>query len=120
MVTSVLGPFEFSRGPNRVPQRDEWRRDKQSPDESVGVVELVLPDVCEGGDERGVRDSAAAGVGAGHRIGNHEEGEQQQRTALELMRPDRPSLAEVLDTKRERAEIEGEEGPADVAAARAI
>src|SRR5208337_1497359 len=120
MATSILCPFEFSRGPKRVPQRNEWRRDKQSPDESVGAVEPDLPRVSDGGDQRGVRDSAAASVGAGHRIRDHEECEQQQRAALELMRPDGPSIAEVLDAKRERAKIEGEKGPADVAAARAL
>src|ERR1700724_3714812 len=111
MATSILYPFEFARGPNRVPNRNAWRRDKQSPDESVGVVEPDLPHVCDCGDERGVCDSAAAIVGAGHRIGNHEEREQQQRAALELMRPDGPPLAEVFDAKRDRAEIEREKSP---------
>src|SRR5258708_5732283 len=106
MVTSILCPFEFARGPNRVPKRNAWRRDKQSPDESVGVVEAHLPHVCDCGDQRGVRESAAAIIGAGHRIGNHEEREQQQRAALELMRPYGPSLPEVLDANRDRAEIE--------------
>src|SRR5271170_6395106 len=120
MGTSILGPFEFSRGPNRVPNRNAWRRDKQSPDESVGVEKSELPRVREGGDECGVLDPAAAGVGTGHRIGNHEEREHKQRAALELMRPHGPSLAEISDAECERAEMEDEEGPADVAAARAI
>src|ERR1700728_3868658 len=118
MATSILCPFEFARGPNRVPNRNAYCRDKQSPDESVGVVEPELPQICDRGDQRSVRDSAAAVVGAGHRIGNHEEREQQQRAALELMRPDSPPLAEVFDPKRDRAEIEREERPTDIATAR--
>ena len=84
------------------------------------MVEADLPRVRNRGDERGMRDSAPAVVGAGHRIGNHEECEQQQRAALQLMRPDRPALAEIFDAKRERAEIECEKRPADIAAPRAI
>ena len=84
------------------------------------MVEANLPHVRDRGDESGVRDSAAAIVGSGHRIGNHEEREQQQRAALELMGPDGPPLTEVFDAQRERAEIERQERPADVAAARAI
>src|SRR5271157_2901025 len=103
MATSILCPFEFSRGPNRVPQRNAWRGDKQRPDESVGLVEPDLPRISDGGDQCGVRNSSAAIVGAGHRIRDHEEREQQQRAAFELMRPDGPSIAEVFDPKRERA-----------------
>src|SRR5271156_5114628 len=120
MATSILGPFEFARGPNRVPQRNARRRDKQSPDESVGVVEQELPRVRERGDERGVRDPSAPVVGPGHRIGNHEERKQQQRAALELMRPHCPALAEIFDARRERTEIEREKLPADISAPRAI
>src|SRR5208282_2879940 len=120
MATSILCPFEFPRGPNRVPQRNAWRRDKQSPDESIGVVEPDLPRVRDGRDESGMRNSSPSIIGAGHRIRNHEERKQQQRAALQLMRPYGPPLAEVLDAKRERGEIEREEGPADVAAARAL
>src|ERR1700722_1219686 len=103
MGTSILCPFEFARGPDRVPQRNAYCRDKQSPDESVGAVEPELPRVRDCGNESGVCDSAAAVVGAGYRIGNHEEREQQQRAALELMRPDGPSLSEIFDAKRECA-----------------
>ena len=84
------------------------------------MVEPDLPRVRDYGDQGGVRDSAAAVVGAGHRIGNHEKREQQQRAAFELMRPHGPSLTEVLEAHRERAKIEREERPADIAAARAI
>src|SRR5271156_574311 len=120
MATSILGPFEFARGPNRVPQRNARRRDKQSPDESVGAVEPELPRVRERGDECGMRHSSAPVVGPGHRIGNHEERKQEQRAALELMRPHGPALAEIFDPRRERTEIEGEKRPADVSAPRAI
>src|SRR5579862_9542123 len=120
MATSILCPFEFARGPNRVPQRNAWRRDEQSPDESIGAIEPELPRVRERGDQGGVRDSAAPVIGTGHRIGNHEERKQEQRAALELMSPDRPSIAEAGYAERERAEIKGQKRPADVAAARAL
>ena len=55
----------------------------------------------------------------GHRIGNHEEREQQQRAVHQLMRPHRPALAEIRDAHRQRADIESQEAPADIGAPRA-
>ncbi len=79
---------------------------------------MELPEVRDCGGRRGVRDAAAAMVGSGHRIGDHEEGEQQQGAAAQLMGQDGPSLTQPHHAEGKRTDIEGEERPTDVGAPR--
>lgn len=70
------------------------------------------------GDERGVERPGAAMVRDRHRIGDHEEREEKERTAAEVMDEDRGGLAEPRDAGGERAEVAGEKRRAHVGPAR--
>lgn len=54
-----------------------------------------------------------------HWIGNHEEGEEQQRAIGELMFEDGPALPEVQNPQRQRADIARKETPTNIGTTRA-
>jgi len=59
-------------------------------------------------------------VGRGARIGNHEEGEDQQRAALQLVQRDRERIAEPKGAREQERGVAGEEEDRDVGAARGV
>jgi len=67
-----------------------------------------------------MHDAAARMVGNRPGIGDHEEGEQQQRATLQLMKPHGAALAEPEHAQRENAEMAAEECDRHVGAPRAL
>ena len=67
-----------------------------------------------------MRHAPARMIGNRLGVGDHEEGEQQERAALQLMAPDGHALPEPRHTKSERRRVEGEKRECDVGAASAV
>src|SRR3954447_21315749 len=104
----------------RVDDGDENRTGCERPENAVGREEPVVDVPAAERDERGEEDPSRARVGRGLRIGNHEEGEEQQRAALQPVNGNHQRLADPERTSDDERAPENDEGICDVAACRAV
>ena len=98
----IRAPSETLARPAPVDERDERRGEEQRPQEPVRPEERELPGEGERGDEDRVADARCSPIRNRHRIGDHEEGEQQESAVRELVREDAPRLAEPRRRARRR------------------
>src|SRR5688500_4142780 len=103
---SFRNPFVVGSGEEVVEERHRGRGEEQGPQESVRAEQFVLPDERDRGDQGGVWDARGAVVRDRLRVRDHEEREEQQRAALELVEQHREALAEPEDAEGNRAEVE--------------
>ena len=107
-------PGELRRGPESIPERHRRRQQEKGEEHAVRPGEAELPDGRESRDERGVDDPSPRVVWNRHRVGDHEECKEKKRAVADLVDENGQALAEPGDARREEAEVEREEGPADV------
>src|SRR3954468_17190716 len=86
-------PLVARRRQERVDDGDENRAGGERPENAVRPEEAVVDVPAAERDKRGEEDPSGPRVGRGLRIGNHEEGEEQQRTALQPVKRNRERLA---------------------------
>src|SRR5947209_618362 len=103
----LLGPVE---------KGDERGAEEQRPDDGVARVRHVLQREGERADAAGEGQARGAAAGRGVRVGEHEEGEEQQAARLELVQQHRCALAEIEDAPGAQRDPGYEEGEAHVAA----
>src|SRR3954449_6344325 len=113
-------PLVARRGQQRVDDGNENRAGGERPENAVRPEEPVVDVPAAERDERGEEDPSGARIGRGLRIGNHEEGEEQQRAALQPVKRNRQRLADPERPSDDERAPEDDEGVRDVAARRAI
>src|SRR5574338_437972 len=87
-------PFVPSPGEEAVQKRDQGRENDEGPDRSARLEEDERDEGGAGRDERAEEEPGRPGVGRRLGIADHEEGEEEERPALELMKRDGPGLPE--------------------------
>src|SRR3954447_7437095 len=113
-------PLVARRRKNRVDDGNENRAGGERPENAVRAEEPVIDVPAAERDERGEENPSRARVGRGLRIGNHEEGEEQQRAALQPVKRNRERLADPQRPPDHKRAPEDDERVRDVAARRAI
>src|SRR3954454_7304795 len=113
-------PLIARRRQKRVNDGNENRAGGERPENAVRAEEPVVDVPAAERDERGEEDPSRTRVGRGLRIGNHEEGEEQQRAALQPVKRNRERLADPQRTSDDQRAPEDDERIRDVAARRAI
>src|SRR3954449_8551524 len=113
-------PLVARRRKQRVDDGNENRAGGERPENAVRAEEPVVDVPGAERDERGEEDPSRARIGRGLRIGNHEEGEEQQRAALQPVKRNRERLADPESASDDQCAQEDDEGVRDVAARRAI
>src|SRR5690242_17360122 len=78
-------PLESLRRPQAVEDRHERRAEEQRPHEAVRLEEREVPRECHQCDDDGVRHARPLAIRDRHRVGDHEEGEQEEPAVAELM-----------------------------------
>src|SRR3954454_6099064 len=113
-------PLVARRRKQRVDDGNENRAGCERPENAVRPEEPVVDVPAAERDERGEEDPSRARVGRGLRVGNHEEGEEQQRAALEAVKRNRERLADPQRPPDHERAPEDDERVRDVAARRTI
>src|SRR3954471_14680598 len=113
-------PLVARRRKQRVDDGDENRAGRERPENAVRAEEPVVDVPAAERDERREEDPSGARVGRGLRIGDHEEGEEQQRAALQPVKRNRQRLADPERPPDDQRAPEDDERVRDVAARRAI
>src|SRR3954470_14845635 len=116
----VATPLVARRGQKRVDDGDENRAGGQRPENAVGPEEPVVDVPAAERDERREEDPSRARIGRGLRIGNHEEGEEQQRAALQPVKRNGQRLDDPERPPDHERAPEDDERVRDVAARGAI
>ncbi len=103
-------------GQNMIEERDEGGEEEERPEWAVGPEESELDESGAGGDEAAVEDAAGARVRGRLRVRDHEEGEDQQRAALEAVERNRERLAEPGGARDDERQVDAQERHGDVRA----
>lgn len=102
-------------GQDLIEDRDEERQKSERPQQSVRAEQTELDESCAGRHEDRKEDPTRARVGSRFWIGDHEEGEEEERAALEAVKRDRDRLAERERARDDQESVEGEERESHVA-----
>src|SRR3954453_24151643 len=113
-------PLVARRRKQRVDDGDENRAGGERPENAVRREDPVVDVPAAERDERGEEDPSRARVGRGLRIGNHEEGEEEQRAALQPVKRNRERLANPQRPSDHERAPENNDRVRDVAALGAI
>ncbi len=99
-------------------QGSERSGDRERQQQAVLAIEHELDDEGAGRDQRGERDAPGAGARRGLGVGDHVEGEDEERAATQLAQRDPEWIAEVERAAEEEPCPAGEKGGGDVEARR--
>src|SRR5215470_1731362 len=102
-------PCEPLRRKDSVDEEGKRRQGDQCNVECRSHLHEESEIVSEQSDREREHEAAEPRVGRGARIGDHEEGEDQQRTALQLMQRDRWRIAEPDGTSEQQSGMDAEE-----------
>src|SRR5262249_31771537 len=119
-MRASVRPFVAAPRQEPVEQRDERRKGEERPDGSGGTEEGELPEVRDDGHERAEDEAARPRVGRRAGVGDHEEGEEEQASALELVDGNRERIAEPKRAGDEEHGPRREEREGHVGAERAM
>src|SRR6478672_2467124 len=87
-------PSVFCSRAEVIDEGREHRAERQRAEQSVGAIKHELNVSGAGGQQQREKNSSLALVRCRFRIGDHEEREEQERTALQLLQRDRRGIAE--------------------------
>ena len=113
-------PFVFSPRHQTIDERSEDRTENQGPKESIGAVEPELDVGRSGRDKYREQDSSQPRIGRRLRVGDHVEREQQEGTALQLLKRYGPRIAEPERAAKQDTDVGEQESVGHVASRRAI
>jgi len=99
------GPDITFSGKQQVNERYKQREEGERPEKAIRSEEPELNISRSQGDEDSEQDPSGAGVGCGLRIGDHEEGKEEEGAALEPVKRDRERLPEPKGTREEEGGI---------------
>src|SRR5262249_14505720 len=115
-----IRPDETTGGQQTVDSGNERGEEEERPDRAVRAKEPELEKRGGDRDETSEEDPSRARVGCRARIGDHEEGEEEQAAVLETVDRNRERLAEGEGSRGEEHGIRAEEGESDVRPRRAL
>ena len=101
-------------GQQPINQGHNERENGQTPEKSIGPKQSKLNEGGSECHEDCKQDAASAGIGRGLRVGNHEEGEDEQSSVLQPMHWDGQRLTQPPGTSYEQSSPGKQEGERNI------